>query len=289
MALAQLQHALAALFTDARERERLVREPSEFARRYSLDPQELTALGALPAGAFRGYADSLERKRVAEVAKLLPRSADALGPAFRRAFFHYARSAAPSGPGDCRRDARRFARHLQRLPEGSRPPARILALLRRESGLGRYRFAFLRRFLPALLVAACSSAVFAATPAPGVVPTPIGCKPFGPSICETYSVLDLGKAGVPVLVPAQLAWLKRIHATPAYASQWKHLRFVARTTYDGKLPLIVFDARGEAEIGLPGVYHVIGEPCTLYYHPDEDTEQTLPGDSTCRSTPAPVL
>ncbi len=98
----------------------------------------------------------------------------------------------------------------------------------------------------------------------------------------TYSVLDVGKPGVPHLSSRQQAWLGLIRRSPGYAARWKYLRFTVRLiTVNGtqggrllplKVPLVVFYARGwtPAFAHYDAPFHIIGEPCRFDFDPVTD-------------------
>jgi hypothetical protein len=98
------------LYTNEAARARLREDPAAFAREFRLTDPELAQLRAIGDARLHAYVDSLDRKRFAEAARLLPGSARARGPAFRRAFVAHARRV-PLGGGPERylRDVLRFA------------------------------------------------------------------------------------------------------------------------------------------------------------------------------------
>jgi hypothetical protein len=91
----------------------------------------------------------------------------------------------------------------------------------------------------------------------------------------TYSVLDVGKPGVPQLTALQARWLHLIRAVPAYAKRWQYSRFAKQppNKYPSVPPLVVFDAQGLDRLSENDVaayeawFHVIGEPCYATYTP----------------------
>jgi hypothetical protein len=91
----------------------------------------------------------------------------------------------------------------------------------------------------------------------------------------TYSVVDVGKPGVPQLTKLQARWLHLIHAVPAYAKRWQYLRFVRQPEKNlpSDPPLVVLDAQGTDRLSESDVaateawFHVIGEPCNATYSP----------------------
>jgi hypothetical protein len=109
MGLAEVQAALARLYTDAAWREAFLAAPETTGGALGLDPAEARALAAQPAPRLRFVADSLRRKRLNEVVKLLPSAHRALGPRFAALFWQFADGYLPRGPHRHRADARAFA------------------------------------------------------------------------------------------------------------------------------------------------------------------------------------
>jgi hypothetical protein len=97
-----------------------------------------------------------------------------------------------------------------------------------------------------------------------------------PDRYKTYSVLEIGKAGVPRLTRVQLDWMNRIHCTPAYAKAWRHLRFATIVNY-AVTPLTVYDGR-DVLLDLPSGAHVIGAPCDYVFDPFRVGTIALPPD-----------
>ena len=113
MPLAEVQRALAHLYTDENARARLRFDPADFARRFALGPADLAQISPIPAARFHAYADSLDRKRANECMRMLPLSARVAGPGFRADFLRYARTAPlGEGPWRYRDDAAAFAAWL---------------------------------------------------------------------------------------------------------------------------------------------------------------------------------
>ena len=125
MGLAQVQAALARLFTDAGLRARFFADPIEVGRGLGLDQSETSDLASLSTGHVADFAATLRRKRVDDLRKLLPLTALALGDSFAgRA------SDAIQGPNPPRRsldDAQSLVDHLARLPSPDPPWAPDLA------------------------------------------------------------------------------------------------------------------------------------------------------------------
>jgi hypothetical protein len=116
----------------------------------------------------------------------------------------------------------------------------------------------------------------------------------------TYSVLDVGKPGVPQLTRLQARWLHLIHAVPEYKKRWSYLRFTKQpgNNYPSVPPLVVFDAQGFDQViktdvgGAPPSFHVIGEPCNAMYVPQTrmyhgETSAVCSPDIIQREPPVP--
>jgi hypothetical protein len=112
MALAAVQQALARLYTDRDARERFWEDRAAAGAEWGLTPEEIEQLTTLSRAEVDRFAGGLRAKRRNEVAKLLPRTADTLGPRLRALFAEYADASLPSGPGKHREDAMRFAAWL---------------------------------------------------------------------------------------------------------------------------------------------------------------------------------
>jgi hypothetical protein len=110
----------------------------------------------------------------------------------------------------------------------------------------------------------------------------------------TYSVLDVGKPGVPPPTTLQARWLHLIHAVPAYKRRWSYLRFVKQP--EPKLPsdppLVVFDAQridrlSESDVAAyEAWFHVIGEPCSATYSP---SRKIYVGETSAACSPDQLL
>ena len=97
----------------------------------------------------------------------------------------------------------------------------------------------------------------------------------------SYSVSDIGKAGVPALSSRQKAWIGAVRCTPAYARRWGNLRFLPAPIagiFDGfgpappreiklTVPLVVFDTNGwTPAFKAYGYFHIIGEDCRTQFN-----------------------
>lgn len=112
MGLSAVQGALARLFTERDLRERFHACPEETGSELGLDAAEVALLRQLTATQTESVALGLQRKRLTEVSKLLPRTRQALGTVFTTCFFRYAANGSPTGVHKHRDDARDFAAYL---------------------------------------------------------------------------------------------------------------------------------------------------------------------------------
>jgi len=113
MALTRIQATLARLFTDAPFRASFFADPIAVGGSLGLEPSEASALAELSADAVEQFAASIRRKRLDDVRKVLPLTANALGEAFDR---HVLGTIVGTvRPGRHRDDARALVDHLCRL------------------------------------------------------------------------------------------------------------------------------------------------------------------------------
>lgn len=164
MPLAQLQRALAHLYTDQTTRDLFGSDPAAFATAFGLDPVELAQVASMGGASLRAYTDSLDRKRANACAGLLPLSARGIGPRFRAEFVRFARGAPlGDGPHRYRDDASAFAAHIRRSRDSSGIGAAQRALLayesRRSAGIAFYRY-----FVPDLARSVLRGDAIAAAP-----------------------------------------------------------------------------------------------------------------------------
>jgi hypothetical protein len=115
MALADVQVILAHLFTEAPFRAAFFADPVAVGRSCGLDAAEARTLAELLREEVDRFAETLRRKRVADVRKMLPLTARALGDAFAD---HVGPALAGAArPGRHRDDARAVAEHLRRTAQ----------------------------------------------------------------------------------------------------------------------------------------------------------------------------
>ncbi|HEY9839397.1 MAG: hypothetical protein ACAI44_30495 [Candidatus Sericytochromatia bacterium] len=130
MGLAQLQQALARLYTDESFRERFwttdanaelnPEYKAELGRELGLSPAELGQLARLSRERLQYFADSLQQKRYHAVCKLLPHSHRLMPERFRALFQAYAPTYLPSGSQKHQYDAVQFAAYAAAHPSPDR-------------------------------------------------------------------------------------------------------------------------------------------------------------------------
>jgi hypothetical protein len=134
MGLATAQAYLARLYTDRALREGFFADPVGAAAAAGLDPDDAAVLAQLAPAQVRFFARSLQRKRLGEVAKLLPATCAALGERFAPLFFRYAEASIPGGSAKHQADALAFCAYLRELARaGELDPGWIAAVPRYEA------------------------------------------------------------------------------------------------------------------------------------------------------------
>ncbi len=128
MPLQNEQRLLALLYTSASARVEYARQPQEFCKRFHLSPQACAAMAAIPNSSIENYARSLIAKRLNEVTKLLPMTAQSMGEAFREAFYAYSKEVPTRGVDRHLRDATAFAKFLAARKESAKAEVSVLRL-----------------------------------------------------------------------------------------------------------------------------------------------------------------
>ncbi len=141
MALAEVQKALARLFTDKAAREAFLADPQSAAATLGLDKADATLLSTMAPQELRRFSASLASKRALDARKWTPLVAAALGARFGPLF-----AAVPGSGADPARQAEAFAVHLSMLAKQRKiEPPWIGDLARYEAACvtaGRPRLAF---------------------------------------------------------------------------------------------------------------------------------------------------
>ena len=144
MELARLQAAVARLAVDQSLRERFLDDPASVADALALSAEEAREVAGR-LGGLAPFADSLVRKRLGAVRRLLPKTAERLGPRFGEAFLAFAASNPSRGPHRNERDALALAKILAPEAAGEAREALLIESGWIEATLGRR---FLVRRLP---------------------------------------------------------------------------------------------------------------------------------------------
>src|SRR5262245_49419326 len=97
MGLAEIQGVLARLYVDPVLRERFFAEPAAVGAELGLDAEEARGLACVSRRQVDQFADSLRRKRRAQVRRAIPMAARALGGRFAEFFERYAVESEPRG------------------------------------------------------------------------------------------------------------------------------------------------------------------------------------------------
>ncbi len=109
MGLAEQQKVLARLYTDAGFRERFLADREGMAASLGLSPEDVQQVANLSSTQVRFVAQSLYRKRLGEVRKLLPATHQALGLRFGTLFREFADTHTPASSKKHLGDALAFA------------------------------------------------------------------------------------------------------------------------------------------------------------------------------------
>ena len=133
MGLAKLQGVLAQLYTDDRLRERFYADPQTTCRALGLNPDQAKQLSQVSSDQIKFFAQSLKRKRLNEVRKLLPLTCRVLGKRFGALFLRYADTYVPCGLRKHLEDAITFARFTELNAQAERIEPWTLDLLRYET------------------------------------------------------------------------------------------------------------------------------------------------------------
>jgi hypothetical protein len=123
MGLAEIQAALARLYVDRALRQQFFERPDEIGAAFGLRRDEAESLARTPRAQVERYAASLLRKRRAQVRRLIPLAARAIGDtAFERLFESYAVQAPPRGSKADLADGAGFLAAIQSRATDIEPP-----------------------------------------------------------------------------------------------------------------------------------------------------------------------
>ena len=133
MGLAEMQKALARLYTNTSLRERFFADPVAVARELGFTDEEARQLVAISPQRVETFARALHTKRLLQVSKLLPLTSRILGARFATAFRQFADTHIPEGTKKHLGDAFAFAEEMERLLRCEwHEPHWVLDLLRYE-------------------------------------------------------------------------------------------------------------------------------------------------------------
>ena len=124
MGLATVQQVLAQLYTNTVLRERFFENPQAVGKELGLSFDEIQQLAQLSSQQVNFFANSLKRKRLGEVRKLLPLTQKSLSKEFSPLFWRYAETDLPQGINKHWQDALNFCTFIEKvaLTEGLEQP-----------------------------------------------------------------------------------------------------------------------------------------------------------------------
>jgi hypothetical protein len=114
MSLMILQQTLARIYTDRKLRDDFLTNPDVVGNSLGLNCQEIQQLSNLSPQQVNLFANSLKRKRLGEIRKLLPLTNNILGKEFDRLFFKFSETYLPTGNKKHLLDSIAFSEFLER-------------------------------------------------------------------------------------------------------------------------------------------------------------------------------
>jgi hypothetical protein len=145
MSLLEQQNLMARLYLDAGLRRAFLSDPSGVAGPFGLSNEEIAEIALVVPEEIGSFADSLLKKRMHEVEKMLPLARSALHKSFGPLFIKYVDAAPVSSEMNRREDALEFCRYLEREELGAVRDAARFELARIEFYSGKRNF-LIRRF-----------------------------------------------------------------------------------------------------------------------------------------------
>lgn len=115
MGLAEVQRALARIYTDTSLRERFLADPRGVGKELALSTDDIKQLQQVSTQQITLFAQSLHNKRLGEVQKLLPLSYKILGSTFNTLFHQFAHTYLPHGIKKHLDDGIQFASYLHNV------------------------------------------------------------------------------------------------------------------------------------------------------------------------------
>lgn len=145
MGLLEQQNLMARLYLDAGLRRAFLSDPPALAGPFGLSNEEIAEIALVVPGEIGSFADSLLRKRMHEVGKMLPLARSALRESFGPHLIKYVNATPGSSEMDRREDVLEFCRYLEREGSGAARDAARFELARIEFNSGKRNF-LIRRF-----------------------------------------------------------------------------------------------------------------------------------------------
>jgi hypothetical protein len=145
MSLLEQQNLMARLYMDANLRRAFLSDPSGVAGPFGLSSGEIAEIALVVPEEIGSFADSLLRKRMHEVGKMLPLTRSALRESFGPHFIKYVGKTPGSSEMNRREDVLEFCRYLERGGPGPVRDAARFELARIEFYSGKRNFV-IRRF-----------------------------------------------------------------------------------------------------------------------------------------------
>lgn len=145
MSLLEQQNLLARLYVDENLRRAFLSDPSSVAAPFGLSDTEIEEISSILPGEIDYFADSLRRKRMHEVEKMLPLIRSALQDSFEPVFAKYVDVMPSSREMTRSEDVQEFCRYLEREGEGAVRDAARFELAKIEFFSGKRNF-LIRRF-----------------------------------------------------------------------------------------------------------------------------------------------
>jgi hypothetical protein len=113
MSLINLQQTLARIYTDSKLRDDFLTNPDVVGNSLGLNCQEIQQLSNLSRQQVNLFANSLKRKRLGKIRKLLPLTNEILGKEFDRLFFKFSETYLPTGDKKHLLDSIAFSKFLE--------------------------------------------------------------------------------------------------------------------------------------------------------------------------------
>jgi hypothetical protein len=128
MSLINLQQTLARIYTDSKLRDDFLTNPDVVGKNLGLNCQEIQQLSNLSRQQVNLFANSLKRKRLGEIRKLLPLTNKILGKEFDRLFWRFSETYLPTGNKKHLLDSIAFSEFLTHDLSKSLPTEKIQPL-----------------------------------------------------------------------------------------------------------------------------------------------------------------